>query len=139
LDLLCTQRLDRARSMRSAAEEIDRLLCARREPSRAPAAGSFTACFTIGSSRCFCSSVASIFHVQVLERPIEMLIDGRRVERPRGVAAAVPAAAAALSEGLEADSRGDSAISVAIAARLKNPRRLSEFRSCVSMILPFVG
>jgi len=48
-------------------------------------------------------------HVQVLERPIEMLIDRRRVQRPRGVAAAVPAAAAALSKGLEADSRGDSA------------------------------
>src|SRR5258706_14948635 len=46
--------------------------------------------------------------VQVLECPIEMLIDGRGVEQPRGVAAAVPAAAAALSEGLEADSRGDS-------------------------------
>src|SRR5260221_7573480 len=48
-------------------------------------------------------------HIQVLERPIEMLFEGRRVQRPRGVAAAVPAAAAPLSEGLEADPRGDSA------------------------------
>ena len=37
-----------------------------------------------------------------------MLIDGRRVQGSRGVAAAVPAARAPLSEGLETDPGSDS-------------------------------
>src|SRR5437773_187937 len=47
--------------------------------------------------------------VEVLEHAIEVLVHLSGIERARRKAAAVPAAAAPLSEGLEADSRSDAA------------------------------
>src|SRR6267154_2824535 len=108
LDLLCTQRLDRTAVDALGGEELDRLL-ARGVRLLAHRQQVLHRLFHDRLEPLLLFVRRVDLHVQVLESPLEVLVERRWIDRPGGETAAVPAAAAALSEGLEADSRGDSA------------------------------